>query len=72
MKTSLLAIAAVIPLLASCTGDPNSGGIFWSEPAAQQRLSDRQQRLDDVEGQTSRTRSDSRRKQAEIDRLSGE
>lgn len=72
MKIRLLALAALTSLFTSCTGDPNSGGIFWSETAAQQRLNDRQQRLDEIEGQTNRTRADSRRKQDKIDRLSGE
>lgn len=73
MKTLALTLSVIgSSLLTSCTGDPNSGGIFWSESQAQQRLDDRKQRLDHIEGQTDRTRADSRKKQRQINRLSSE
>lgn len=38
MKYILLMAAPVVLSLCSCTGDPNAGGIFWSESMAQERL----------------------------------
>jgi len=51
----LLALLASI-LLPGCetTGDPNRGGIFWSENKAKQRLYDRQEYLNEVESDTAR------------------
>lgn len=38
MKTySLISLIPSVLLLASCTGDPTRGGIFWSEAKAQER-----------------------------------
>jgi hypothetical protein len=36
------------------TGDPNSGGIFWSERKAQGRLNQRQHTLNSIESDTAR------------------
>lgn len=71
-KTASVAGCVAFSLVSvSCetTGDPSTGGIFWSEAKAKQRLAERQQRLDQLEGKTSSTRADSRQKQAEIDQL---
>lgn len=50
-------------LLPGCetTGDPNSGGIFWSETKAKQRIYDRQQHLNEVEDDTARVNRRNRR-----------
>lgn len=47
-------IIAASMILSSCqtTGDPSTGGIFWSEKKAQQRLQDRQTELNAVEQKT--------------------
>jgi hypothetical protein len=44
-------------LLSGCGGDPHTGGIFWSESKAQERISDRQAYLNNVQGDTSRVQS---------------
>ena len=36
------------------TGDPTKGGIFWSEEKAQDRLQQREDRLDRIHSDTSR------------------
>lgn len=58
MKTllPLLLVLAGSFALTGCetTGDPNSGGIFWSERKAQGRLADRRHTLNRVESDTAR------------------
>jgi hypothetical protein len=58
MKKLLLVCLAATggAVLSGCetTGDPNSGGIFWSETKAKQRIYSRQQHLNDVESDTAR------------------
>lgn len=56
-----LALAAVSFSGCETTGDPNSGGIFWSETKAKQRLADRQAHLNEVESDTSRQKRYNRR-----------
>lgn len=55
-------------LLSGCetTGDPNSGGIFWSEEKAKQRLYEREQRLDDIESDTARVNKRNRRMERQL------
>ncbi len=50
-------------LLPGCetTGDPNSGGIFWSESKAKQRIYARQEHLNEVESDTARVNRHNRR-----------
>lgn len=72
MKTSILLSASVAVLaLSSCevTGDPRSGGIFWSSRKAQQRLDDRQNTLDGIQRDTRAINRNSAYKQQKIDRL---
>lgn len=58
MKTLGILLLAGLALLSSTgcetTGDPNSGGIFWSERKAQGRLAERERRLGRTEGDTAR------------------
>lgn len=42
------------------TGDPNSGGIFWSERKAQDRLDQRRSTLYDIEDDTTRVQRKNR------------
>jgi hypothetical protein len=54
-KVLLLGVLAATALaFAGCetTGDPNSGGIFWSPAKAQDRLDERQDRLNDLNSDT--------------------
>ncbi len=53
---TLLLVASVVVALTGCetTGDPNQGGIFWSERKAQGRLEERHNTLDRIEGDTRR------------------
>lgn len=63
-KILVLCLAAVGSIvLPGCetTGDPNSGGIFWSETKAKQRIYDRQQHLNEVEDDTARVNRRNRR-----------
>lgn len=63
-KTLLLALSALAGItLPGCetTGDPNRGGIFWSEDKAKQRIYDRQQHLNEVESDTARVNRRNRR-----------
>jgi len=61
----------IIPLIVSCatTGDPSTGGIFWSESKAQDRLAERQGRLESLERQTSTTNRKSADTQKRINEL---
>lgn len=60
MKTlpALLLTALTLAGFTACetTGDPSTGGIFWSERKAQDRLSTRERTLDSIESDTSRVR----------------
>jgi hypothetical protein len=70
-----ITIASLLPAvslaLSSCetTGDPSTGGIFWSENKAQDRLADRQYQLEKTEGRTRSTNSRSAQTQRQIDAL---
>ena len=58
-------------LLAGCetTGDPSTGGIFWSENKAQGRLAERQNKLEHIEKQTNQTNRQSEATKRKIDEL---
>lgn len=62
----LFAACALACTLSSCetTGDPTTGGIFWSESKAQSRLNQKQSTLDSLRSETRRIESDSARKEA--------
>jgi hypothetical protein len=68
----LLLLTACVPFLNSCTADPSTGGIFWSESGAQQRLNERQQHLNEVQSDTDRIKANNRAKQRKIHRLEDE
>lgn len=65
MKTfRLLSLAALsISAFAGCetTGNPNEGGIFWSETKAKDRLRHREATLGAVESDTARVQRSNRR-----------
>ena len=77
MNTSLIRVATLgsgciaMLLLASCetTGDPSTGGIFWSEKKAQGRLAERQNKLEHIEKQTNQTHRKSDETKRKIDEL---
>ncbi len=58
---SLSAASAILLPGCETTGDPNSGGIFWSESKAKQRIYARQEHLNDVESDTARVNRHNRR-----------
>ena len=65
MKIFSLIIAAVaLHLLTGCetTGNPNEGGIFWSEEKAKHRLNAREAELGRTERSTSRLNSAAERR----------
>lgn len=72
MKKLLLLCTAALGgiVLPGCetTGDPNSGGIFWSESKAKQRIYDRQAHLNAVEDDTARVN----RRNRQMERRLGE
>jgi len=72
MKGSSILLLAGLALIGTTgcetTGDPNSGGIFWSERKAQDRLDERERRLGRVEGDTARVRRSNDRLESAVDR----
>lgn len=71
-STFILALASAATLACtscSTTGDPSTGGIFWSENKAQARLAERQNTLEGIEKQTGRTQRKSAETQRQIDAL---
>lgn len=72
IRVATLAGAAGATLLfTACetTGDPSTGGIFWSEKKAQGRLAERQNKLEHIEKQTGQTQRKSAETQRKIDEL---
>lgn len=77
MKTNpiRIAIVSLLPVvslaLSSCatTGDPSTGGIFWSEAKNQDRLADKQNRLEHAESGTRSANRRSDETQRRIDAL---
>ena len=69
--TTLTCAAGAALLVTSCatTGDPSTGGIFWSERKAQGRLAERQDKLEHIERHTSKTERKSAETQRKIDEL---
>lgn len=70
-RPSILLFAALTLIGASgceTTGDPNSGGIFWSEKKAQDRLAERERRLGRVEGNTARVARSNDRLESSVER----
>ena len=58
-------------VVSSCqtTGDPSTGGIFWSEHKAQDRLDERQNKLNRIDDQTTQAKKSANAKQREANRL---
>ncbi len=77
MKSKLIRISIACSLAASAvgftscetTGDPTQGGIFWSESKAQDRLYERQDRLERAEAGTAAANRRSAQTQRQIDAL---
>ncbi len=68
MRIFLLLISAMGLVSCETTGDPRQGGLFgWSEGQAQGRIYERQRTLDDIERDTARQRSRSRRMESQLD-----
>jgi hypothetical protein len=49
------------------TGDPNRGGIFWSESKAKERIAAREAHLNAVESETARLHRRNRRMERQLD-----
>lgn len=49
------------------TGDPNSGGIFWSQSKANERLSQRESTLNRIDSDTSRVQRRNQQLQQRLD-----
>jgi hypothetical protein len=71
MKRFLLltVLVAAVASLAGCetTGNPNEGGIFWSESKAQGRLNERQHRLNQIESDTASVEHHNRQLERRLD-----
>ena len=65
----LILSATAIVFLPGCetTGDPNKGGLFWSESKAKQRIYAREQRLNDIEDDTAAVNRRNRRLERQLD-----
>jgi len=75
VRASLLAALAITSFASvSCetTGDPSTGGIFWSPQKAQARLDERQDRLNHIQNRTERAREQAREKEHKIKKLKEE
>jgi hypothetical protein len=73
MKQTLL-LACCLGSVLSCTscttnGDPSTGGLFWSESRAQDRLAERQNKLESIEKQTGAAQRKSAETQRKINAL---
>lgn len=69
-KIFLLSLSAASGLLlpgCETTGDPNKGGIFWSESKAKQRIYAREQRLNDIEDDTAAANRRNRQLEQQLD-----
>lgn len=64
---TLPALGALVLPGCETTGDPNRGGIFWSEDKAKQRIYAREQHLNDVESDTDRVNRRNRRLEQQLD-----
>lgn len=72
IRSVLLASASAATLVCtscSTTGDPSTGGIFWSENKAQDRLAERQAKLESTERKTGQVKRNSAETQKQIDAL---
>ena len=72
IRSTILASAGAATLACtSCatTGNPREGGIFWSENKAQDRLAERQYKLEETERRTDSTQRKSAETQRQIDAL---
>ncbi|MFD0892641.1 hypothetical protein KBB96_14550 [Luteolibacter ambystomatis] len=67
-----LVVGSFASVSCETTGDPSTGGIFWSERKAQARLDERQARLNRIEDRTDAAKARARAKQREINRLKTE
>jgi len=61
MKPRLFGLLLLTLATPGCqsTGDPNSGGIFWSEDKARQRIEEQNQRLNALRSQREQIQSES-------------
>ncbi len=57
--------------LVSCStnGDPNTGGLFWNEDRAQDRLAERQDKINSLEKRTRTSNNSAEARQRRIDAL---
>ena len=64
-----LASAALSLVSCSTNGDPNTGGIFWNESRAQDRLADREDKISSLEQRTRNAKNNAAARQRKIDAL---
>lgn len=74
MKRSIFLVILGMSALTSCqtTGDPSQGGLFgWSRPQADERIYQRERRLDHLDQDTAYQRRRSRELESELARREG-
>ena len=64
-----LASAALSLVSCSTNGDPNTGGIFWNEDRAQDRLAEREDKISSLEQRTRAAKNNAADRQRRIDAL---
>ncbi len=64
-----LTSAALSLVSCSTNGDPNTGGLFWNEDRAQDRLAERQDKINSLEKRTRTSNNSAEARQRRIDAL---
>lgn len=64
-----LSSAALSLVSCSTNGDPNTGGIFWNEDRAQDRLAEREDKISSLEQRTRAAKSNAAERQRRINAL---
>lgn len=64
-----LSSAALSLVSCSTNGDPNTGGIFWNEDRAQDRLAEREDKISSLEQRTRAAKNNAADRQRRIDAL---
>ena len=65
----ILSSAALSLVSCSTNGDPNTGGLFWNENRAQDRLAERQDKINSLEKRTRTSNNSAEARQRRIDAL---
>ena len=69
--TAALILSSAALSLVSCStnGDPNTGGLFWNEDRAQDRLAEREDKINNLEKRTRTSNNSAADRKRRIDAL---